>query len=104
MPVLLVRSLANPRPCQLAVMSCTLSASISYSLQKSVRRWCAIPAKGGRHPPLRFDMWLAYAQSQGTVMVEQPFDRIEHDAGPVRVLDDTEIATGPAGELGNCAW
>lgn len=54
-------------------------------------------SRRGRHPPPGFDKWFEYAQSHGAVIVEEFFDRIEHDIRPFWALNATVLATRAAG-------
>lgn len=47
----------------------------------------------GRHPPPGFDQWFKYAQRHDAVVVEEFFDRIEHDILPYWGLKPADIVT-----------
>jgi len=51
----------------------------------------------GRHPPPGFDKWFEYAQKKGAIVVEEFFDRIEHDIRPFWALNATVLATRATG-------
>ncbi|KAF2709242.1 glycosyltransferase family 90 protein [Pleomassaria siparia CBS 279.74] len=52
----------------------------TQSLEESAARY---RKKRGRHPPPGFDAWYHFASEKGTVMVEEFWDQIYHDLGPL---------------------
>ncbi|KAI1826370.1 capsular associated protein [Xylaria intraflava] len=61
-----------------------LLAKRSNSLAQAASRY---RERRGRHPPPGFDAWFAAAQRNGSIVVEDFFDRIYHDIGPFWALD-----------------
>ncbi|RYP02583.1 hypothetical protein DL765_010725 [Monosporascus sp. GIB2] len=50
----------------------------------------------GRNPPPGFDKWFDYAQRHDAIIIEQFFDRIEHDIRPFWGLDPAEVVARTA--------
>jgi hypothetical protein len=53
-------------------------------------------ARRGRHPPPGFDKWFEYAVKHDAIIVEEFFDRIDHDIRPFWALDAKTTATRAA--------
>lgn len=51
----------------------------------------------GRQPPPDFDKWVAFAEENGAVMVEDFFDQIYHDLDPLWALPADEIRRAALG-------
>jgi hypothetical protein len=68
--------------------------SRSTSLAQAAARY---RSRRGRHPLPGFDQWFRYAQSHRAIIVEDFFDRIEHDIRPFWALNATATATRAAG-------
>jgi hypothetical protein len=71
----------------------TLLQARSTSLSDAAARY---RSRRGRHPPPGFDKWFEYAQNHSAVVVEEFFDRIEHDIRPFWALNATVLATRAA--------
>lgn len=67
----------------------TLLLSRSTTLGDAAARY---RLRRGRHPPPGFDKWFEYAQNHSAVIVEDFFDRIEHDIRPFWALNATVLA------------
>lgn len=51
----------------------------------------------GRHPPPFFDKWVAFAESKGSIIIEDFFDRIYDDLNPFWAVPPQEIRASTAG-------
>lgn len=60
----------------------------STTLQQAARRY---RERRGRHPPPGFDAWFAAARKSRAVVVEDFFDRIHHDVGPLWALEPRRL-------------